>query len=166
MMKGDFLKKFGIYFIPAFFAYLAIKNITSAIMRKSIIAPTKSPIPKFIPLPMGTEMIAFLHSPPGIIAPGIGMMISWTSAETTLPMAAPKMNPIANPKTPAFPIKSLNSAIIPTGFVSGGGGLGVTASRIFLSSSIMSFSFVIKKWSLLHSYMFVELSTGYPLILS
>lgn len=112
-------------------------------MRKSIIAPMKSPTPKFMPLPMGMETTAVLQSPPGTNAPGMGMMRSATKAETTFPMAAPKMNPIANPNTPAFPMKSLNSAIKPEGFCSGGVGLGVTASRIFLSSSRISSSVVI-----------------------
>ena len=40
-------------------------NITSAMIKKSIIVPVKSPTPKFIPLPIGMEITAVLHSPPG-----------------------------------------------------------------------------------------------------
>ena len=100
------------------------------IMKKSIAAPIKSPIPKFIPFPIGMVTMAFRQSPPSMNAPGTGMMMSCTRAVTTFPIAAPMMKPIAKPKTPALPIKSLNSAMRPFG--AGGAALGVTASLIFL----------------------------------
>ena len=128
------------YFTPAFRPNFAIMKITRAIMLKSIIAPMKSPIPKFMPCPTGMVIMPFRQSPPGMIAPGIGMMISWTKAETSFPIAPPMMKPIANPKTPALPIKSLNSAMMPFGSGAGGATLGVTASLIFFNSSSMSFS--------------------------
>ena len=87
---------------------------------KSITTPTKSPIPKFIPFPIGMVIMAFRQSPPSMNAPGIGIMRSCTRAVTTFPITVPMMKPIANPKTPAFPIKSLNSAMRPFGSGTGG----------------------------------------------
>src|SRR6185503_8255267 len=53
---------------------------TSAMMRKSSIAPRKSPTPN---LTAPTEMVAVRQSPEGVIAPMIGMMRSATSAATS-----------------------------------------------------------------------------------
>lgn len=127
------------YFKPVFAADFAITKITRAIMEKSIIVPTKSPIPKLIPFPTGMVTIAFRQSPPGMNAPGTGMMMSCTRAVTTLPIAAPMMKPIARPITPAFPIKSLNSAMTPFGAGAGGVAFGVTASLISLVLQVYHF---------------------------
>ena len=122
-------EKLGVdYFKPVFRPNFAITKITMAIMKKSITMPTKSPIPKFIPFPIGIVTVAFRQSPPSMNAPGIGMMRSSTRAVTTLPITVPMMKPIAKPRTPALPIKSLNSATKPLDSGAGDSTLGVIAS--------------------------------------
>src|SRR5208337_4522842 len=80
-------------------------------------------------------------------------------AETTLPMYVPIMKPTASPITPALPMKSMNSAIIPFGLASEGAGFGVTASRIFFNSSKISFSTdiqIISRYDHLCAYLKVS----------
>jgi|GEM_PF-1609520 len=59
-------------------------NIAKITIEKSTMTPMKSPIAKFIPFPIGILIMAFLYSPPGKNALGIGMIMSATNAETTL----------------------------------------------------------------------------------
>ena len=71
--------------------------------------------------------------------------MSDTKALTRLPAAPPIITAIANPITPYFLRKAINSAVKPAGGAgAGGAGLGSSASLIFLSSSrILSILFPI-----------------------
>jgi hypothetical protein len=68
-----------------------MKKTTTATVEKSMSTLTKSPTLNLIPLPTAIVTIAFCQLPPGNIAPGIGVIISYTSASTTLPMYVPIM---------------------------------------------------------------------------
>ena len=79
---------------------------------KSMTEPTKWPIASTIgPI----VNVASCHAPPGIKNVIIGINISDTRADTSLPAAPPIMNATANPTTPYFERKTLNSSTKPFG---------------------------------------------------
>src|SRR5208282_5348546 len=96
------------FFSIAFPAYLAMRKTTIETIRKSIITPTKSPTAKFIPSPIGIVITAFFQLPPGIRAPGTGIIMSWTRAETTFPMYE-----VAYGKIHSFSYRYCNNGIFP-----------------------------------------------------